>query len=166
MRRILLLLTAFAVAAIPSTVAAQSSLGKETLKGLKGIFVSAEDLDQDVEQRGLTKSQIVTDVELRLRKAGIRVPTEPESFADDVGTLMITVSTKERDGLYAYFVSVDLSEAVRLARTPTNRAFARTYLVAGNIGTVGASNVRQIRNIVNDMIDTLTNDYLAMNPKP
>ena len=32
-------------------------------------------------------------------------------------------------------------------------------------GTVGKSNIRQIREVIGDMVDKFINDYLAANPK-
>jgi hypothetical protein len=51
---------------------------RATLRGLDGVQVVVEDLQPDVERNGLTRQQLQTDVELRLRKAGIRVLTEQE----------------------------------------------------------------------------------------
>src|SRR5437879_13447851 len=49
---------------------------RATLRGLEGVWVVVEGLGPDVEQAGLTKQQLQTDVELWLRKAGIPVLTE------------------------------------------------------------------------------------------
>ncbi|MER3447850.1 MAG: hypothetical protein C4291_13930 [Candidatus Dadabacteria bacterium] len=46
-----------------------------SLRGLHGVRVLLTDLNSDAKQEGLIKSELQTDVELRLRKAGIRVLT-------------------------------------------------------------------------------------------
>src|SRR2546430_1281063 len=53
-------------------------LQRETLKGLSGVGVLVENLRADVEAEGLRKADILTDVELRLRKNGIKVLTGTE----------------------------------------------------------------------------------------
>jgi hypothetical protein len=50
----------------------------KALRGLKGVHVLVEKLDPDAERLGLTTAQIQADVELRLRKGGVRVLTEEE----------------------------------------------------------------------------------------
>ena len=90
---------------------------RETLRGLKGVQVVVEDMDPDVERDGLTKSQLQTDVELRLRKAGIQVLKEEERRATPGRPyLYVAVTTlKDRDGLsYAFAINVDLEQKVAL----------------------------------------------------
>ena len=49
-----------------SDVFAQRDENKiESLRGLKGVHVLIESLDKDIEEDGLKKSQIQTDVELK-----------------------------------------------------------------------------------------------------
>lgn len=48
----------------------------DTLKGLKGVYVVIEDLNEEVIKDGLTVDAIRTDVELKLRLAGIPVLLE------------------------------------------------------------------------------------------
>ena len=53
--------------------------GKETRKtlvGLSGVYVLVETIEDDVERDGLSRAQIQTDMELKLREAGIPVLTE------------------------------------------------------------------------------------------
>jgi hypothetical protein len=54
---------------------------RETLRGLGAVHVVIEHLQPNAERAGLTRSQVQTDVELRLRKAGIRVLKEQEKLA-------------------------------------------------------------------------------------
>ena len=51
---------------------------RATLRGLPGMAVLIENLAPEVERAGFTRRQLQTDVELRLRQAGIRVLTEQE----------------------------------------------------------------------------------------
>ena len=52
---------------------------REALRGLKSLLVLAEELRTEIEQTGLlTKRTVQRDVELKLRKIGIKVLTEDE----------------------------------------------------------------------------------------
>src|SRR5208282_415483 len=51
---------------------------QEALVGLKGVYVYVDKMDPQTERLGLTQDQIKTDVELRLRKAGVRILTKEE----------------------------------------------------------------------------------------
>src|SRR5262249_21610567 len=53
--------------------AADSPSDRATLRGLPGVHVIVEPLEPDIESLGLTKTQLQTDVELRLRQHGLRV---------------------------------------------------------------------------------------------
>jgi hypothetical protein len=58
--------------------ASDDKYARATLRGIEGVNVAIESLEPEVERAGLVRQQIETDVELRLRKAGIRVLTEEE----------------------------------------------------------------------------------------
>ena len=60
----------------------QVSTDVQSLKGIQGIAVLVEPLGSDVEAVGLHTSDIQTDVELKLRLAGIKVLTLGESFKE------------------------------------------------------------------------------------
>jgi hypothetical protein len=159
----------------PSFTSAQSSssLGKESLRGLKGVYVLVEPFDPEVEAAGLWKTQIQTDTELKLRKVGIRVASESESANPAFGTLYINVATHALKGsnanLFAFDIVIEVDQQVQLIRRgPASPALpAATYQVAGGVGTVGVNHLRDdLRGSISDKIDVFLNDYLAMNPKP
>jgi hypothetical protein len=51
---------------------------QKVLVGLKGVHVFVEKIHPEVEGLGLTTEQIKTDVEMRLRKGGVKVLTMEE----------------------------------------------------------------------------------------
>ncbi len=53
--------------------AGDHKVSRETLRGIKGIFVRVESLSSEIRKKGLNKQKIRTDVELKLGKAGIKV---------------------------------------------------------------------------------------------
>jgi hypothetical protein len=136
---------------------------KKALVGLKGVYVIVENMDPQAENLGLRADQIETDVELRLRKAGVRVLTKEEIFkTTGMPSLCVNVLALVARGLVTYSVEVELSEIVTL-----DRGF-RTHGVIwsdGGTGNVDIRSIGKIRESVGDKVDKFINDYLAANPK-
>ena len=138
---------------------------QEALIGLNGVYVLIEHLNSQAESLGLTTDQIKTDVELRLRKAGIRVLTKEESLATPGSPyLYVYVGTyiKEKNPIIAFSNSVELKESVTLAN-----GFKTTGSIwsAASIGLFTKENIKQIRGSVGERVDEFINDFLAANPK-
>ena len=91
------------------------TLEQMPLRGLKAVYVSVADIIPEVEHLGLTKDQIKTDVQLRLRKAGIRVLTEKEWPATPgmpyVYVMVVVVISGDS---FTYSSTVELKEEVTL----------------------------------------------------
>lgn len=167
----LIILPAIVLLLATGTINAQvSESAKKSLRGLKGIYVLVEELTGEAKQQGLDDSQLQTDAELRLRKAGIRVATRSEMIqSDDVGILYINVGAIAlKSGLCVVHESVDLEQSVRLVRDNSILVNAAIiYRVKGSFGTVACPKLRDdVRGSLDDQIDIFINDYLAMNPKP
>src|SRR5215472_3875500 len=92
---------------------------RESLRGLTGVYVLVEHLTKEAERDGLSENQLQTDVELRLRRAGIKVQTRQESLASP-GRPYLYVRVTERKKsdlpLYALCVQVEFVQAVQLER--------------------------------------------------
>jgi hypothetical protein len=130
-----------------------------TLKGITAFHVSIERLNPDAEDGGLTRDQIRTDVELRLRKAGIMVSgSAAESLYINVNLI------KSPQGLYTYSILVMVRQSTRLLRNPAIMSFATTWW-RGSDGLVGSTNLRKVRDILADLVDEFCNTYLEQNPK-
>lgn len=139
---------------------------RATLRGLPGVYVLAF-ASPDGEQHGLTKEQVQTDAELRLRKAGIRVLSETEWLKTPGGPYLyvrVNVMKKEDSSLYAFSIYVALKQRVLTERNPKISSFATTW-DTGSIGIVGENYLRDIRGSVADDVDEFINAFLAENPK-
>jgi hypothetical protein len=140
---------------------------RKTLAGLNGVYIYVEEIKDEVQRDGLSQSQTQTDVELRLRQAGITVLTR-EHYLSMTGTGVLYVNVnalKNSPDLYTYTadVEVQLRQPVRLIRTPSVTVFATpTWSVA--VLSAGAT-VSSIRDHVRDATDRFINAYLAANPK-
>ena len=142
--------------------------------GLKAVAVFVENIDQDAVKDGLNKEQIKTDVESRLREAGIKVvPVEKSLSLPTSPYLYIIVSTvKFSSGLeYVYGTSVQLKQVVVIERKKTGippKAYlwATTWEKSEGVGITPVEDlVGNVREHINDKVDAFINDYLAENPK-
>ena len=119
-RLTLLSLTGFVVALaclVPSHAAADHLSRTQTLKGLRGVTVFVEGLTPEAEREGLTKLALQTDIELKLRQAGIRVLTTTEWDAAALFVKVNLVRVRTQLGLYAVSFSVQVFKAPTLRET-------------------------------------------------
>lgn len=146
--------------------ASDSEFDRATLRGLPGVAVLVV---PEVEWQGLTQAQLQTDVELRLRKARIRVLSEKERGETPGGPLLLVLvtATKVKDmSLYAVTVQVSLEQFVLLERDPKIDSAAETWNTGwAGIMIVGESHLKDIRSNVADKVDRFITAFLAVNPK-
>lgn len=128
----------------------------DTLRGLLAMRVSITG-----SQTGLTKSQLQTDVELRLRLAGIKVDPGARSNLDvNVGCVGV-----ESCG-HICPITVALHQPVLLVRNTSISSLASTWskVAIAIPGSSGAAS-EYVRSQVADFVDKFINDYLSVNPK-
>jgi hypothetical protein len=137
-----------------------SAAQRATLRGVNTVEVVIEAIDPAAEQDGLTRSQLQTDVEERLREARIAVgPTL-------TGHLYVNVDTVkgEHGQTYAYNVSVQYVQQVMLARDPKAPVYVPTW-DTGGVGMIAAARLREVRQDVANYVDQFIKAYLEQNPK-
>ena len=156
----------FLTAAIGATLGVAAD--KESLRGIRELAVVIEPLGNEVEGAGLTVDGIRTDVELKLRLAGIKVLTLAESVQLPGSPFLYVNATvqlsKTNSGLATFAISVTLNQAVRLIRDGSITSLASTWHTGGS-GSIGKDNLRQLRDPIKDHVDEFINDYLSVNPK-
>ena len=97
----------FALAACTPALGLNSETNRHSLRGLTGVGVQVEELDPEASRDGLTKKAIQADVELRLRRAGIRVlPKEEWSITSGLPFLYVSVGLAKSRSYRAYAVSI------------------------------------------------------------
>ncbi len=148
---------------VPKQVFSQYDSNFIHLRGFDSLLALVERLDPDLEQAGLTRQQIQTDVEIKLRKAGFKVNAKFE-LGDNKPALIIKVSSLlNSNGLFAYSIQTSLSEKVILHRDNSVNGLNAMTWTENTLGTVGRDNVRNIRDTVSDQVDKFLNDYLKGN---
>lgn len=142
---------------------------RKTLIGIPGVFVLVEELGQDMQRIGLTTTQIRTDVELRVRREGIRVLTEDEwNNSRAQGSSSLTIDAEFHDTGSGHNVGcgvlhVGVLQGIRLVRDNSVN-YVETWSTQ-SIGLVNLNDPRQFRNDLLDRVDRFINAYLAANPR-
>ena len=146
---------------VPAWSQESASHNRATLKGINTVEVVVEAMDPMAERDGLVRSQLQTDVESRLRQAGLTVGRTL------IGHLYVNVDTmKSNDGkTYAYNVEVEYVQQVLLMRDPQTLYFAPTW-ETGGVGMIGAARLGEVRQDVANYVDQFVKAYLEQNPKP
>ena len=149
--------------------ALDDELSRATLRGVEGVHVVVEDVRPDVERAGLTRQQLQTDVELRLRKAGMRVLTRAERLEmPGAPWLYIDVNVALRSDppveLTAFNIYVELKQEASL-KTTGSLAIVSTWSV-GAVGGGGSKRLANLRSTVRDLVDQFINAYLSVHPRP
>ena len=157
---IFVLLTAYRAAA------EDSEYTRNTLRGITGVSVLVERLTDQAEQDGLRKEDIQTDVELKLRLAGIKVLSGKASYANPGGPYLYVEVTAilSSTGLYAVSTGVSLKQDVLLARDQSTSIAASTWST-DSVVTVGRTRLRNLRDSIKEDVDEFINAYLSVNPK-
>lgn len=111
-------------------------------------------------------STLQTDVELKLRQAGIRVVSRIERLSiPGAPYLYVNVNMLQVPaGVVAYSVHVELVQLVRLERDASTSILGTTW-GTGRVGTVGMSQLSTLRGPVRDCVDKFLNAYLEANPR-
>jgi len=150
----------------PYVLAQDNENTRLTLRGLQGVSLHVEPLDPQIEKSGLTKNQIQTDTELKLKLAGINVLTGGEFLkASGHPFLYVDVNIsmlKTQITRYLFYIRVELNQEVVLVRTPDTKVSAVTWSTGGWGIDFSIDNIRQT---VKTQVDKFINAYLAENPK-
>jgi hypothetical protein len=97
-----------------------------------------------------------TDVEIRLRRAGVVVDsTEPTYLYVNVNALRSSL------GGCVYAILVKFEQPAFL---PSGRTVIAATWDSGTLGTTPQTDGRHIRDVLGDLVDQFVNDWLSANP--
>lgn len=142
------------------------SIQRESLRGLKGIYISIENLTPEIQKEGLTKDHIQRDVELMLRTAGIKILSKEEWFdAEGSPSLYVNANILKLSATreYVYSVNISLKQTVYPIRKPMEITGAATWSVGGIVGIT--PDLGKIRASVKEQVDEFIKAYFSVNPK-
>jgi len=139
---------------------------RASLGGIKEFYVVVEKVDPEIEKEGLTQDQICTDIESRLRKAGIKTIPKADAF-DVAGSPYLYVNadvlklgaTRE----YIYSINTAFKQDVYLAREPVMVLGAATWSTGETIGITGS--LQKIRASIAAQVEQFVGAFHDVNPR-
>ena len=145
---------------VPEAAAADDSVSRSSLKGLKAIGVLVEKMSPEAEKEGLTQEQVQKDVELRLKDSGVPVAREAAGF------LYVTVQPTRSPGAsgYSYSVLLEFTQPVLLVRDTQILVLATTWSLF-TTGTAAEGKLSLARVDVASLVDKFVNAYQSVNPR-
>jgi hypothetical protein len=160
------LMASLLLTAVSPSRASDTVQDRETLRGLLGVEVLVEDLDDETKRAGFDVNTIQTDVELKLRLAGVKVLTKEESIKTPGSPyLYVNLNFIPANGFSVYQIEVDLKQSVLLDRDNAVRSYGATTWSTSILGMAPRDTVSTIRRALSDLLDKFLNAYLAVNPK-
>jgi hypothetical protein len=159
-----ILSAALLIASTPAiALASDSQIDRVTLTGLPAISVVVENPSPIGEKNGLDGAAIQTDIERRLRAAGIPIVPDADAYlyvhvtvADPGGTLPLP-----------YLVEVALMQEVTLPRGLRTRTPLQCPTWSLNsLGLVSSSALRtSVTTRINEFVDQFVTAFRSVNPK-
>lgn len=140
-------------------------LQRPSLRDLNGVEVLVSISLPEGEALDLTRSQLQSEVEVKLRTAGVRTLSSESSF-DTPGSpfLYVKLSAFKADPSgYVCRIDVDLNQDVILERDPAIRTVATTWQT-GWVGLFPQLKMSALREPINSRLERFISDYLALNP--
>jgi hypothetical protein len=153
----------FVLVALSGAFAQSMQEDRNVLQGLDGIRVEVKRIKPEIERDGLFASILQTDVELKLRMAGIKVFSEGEEPAiPSAPYLFLNVDAMKSSIGYAYRIQLSLREPVTLARKAL-KVVGTTFRTQDQFGI--SPHLSDIREEVRDVVDEFINAWLQANAK-
>lgn len=149
---------------LPSAaVANDSQPERASLTGLTAMSVVVEDLSPGAEKTGLARTALETDVQRRLRQAGISLTPDADAY------IYIHVVVADPGGALplAYLVEVSLRQEVTLPRGIKTRTpvHCQTWWLS-TLGMAGSERVKTVvSERVGEFVDQFIRAYQSVNPK-
>ncbi|HME70119.1 MAG TPA: hypothetical protein VKM54_09660 [Myxococcota bacterium] len=150
-----LLCLVMTLAATHSANASDDTPSRQSLVALNNICVVVA-LTGAQAQAGFNESTFQTDVELKLRSAGLTVPNE-SSKCDAWLFVCIGALHKRPNERVAFRTDLLLQQNVLLARDPSSQVMGTTWFVGG----VGTGDLEYIRKLIRDNTDQFFNAWLS-----
>ena len=155
----------------PVAFGVDQPVSRKTLRGLPGVGVLVERIHPEAEQAGITRRQVQTEVEQRLREQGIRVLAQPEvlrAFGRPSLAVNIQITSAENvpKELYVVHITVALKQHVLLERNTAMPAVEAATWEVAILGMVGRDAFQRVREDVANLVDRFIQAYRSVNPEP
>lgn len=133
---------------------------RASLKGLAGVHVLVERIPADMEAAGLTEELVRSEVEGRLKKAGLKLLSRKD-FIGQPGAprLYIQLNSAKYKGRFlwssekiAFSIRLDLGQLVKLSRNPEIEVHATTWQTS-LVGYADDKKLQTVRDDLAAMVD-------------
>ena len=154
---------------VSSAYGLDSDITRRTLARLPGFFVVVEELQPNVRQyaiaSGMTREQLLKDVELRLQKAGIEIYSQ-EQWLKTQGrpVLYVNINTHIDNTNVAYNILLEIRQIVYTDTEPSIKTLAGTW-GANMTGITKAGKLDIIRQDLLTLVDKFIEAYWTVNKK-
>ena len=137
-----------------------------TLKGIKGIGVSVEDIDADAVAEGLNKDKLLQLITQKLKKSGVKVLTDLElRTVSGQPKLVLNINSIKQPGpIYIFTTTLDLTQIVLLERNKGLTAVSPTWTVLTTGGSLPEDLAATVQASVDPMLESFITDYKKANP--
>ena len=134
------------------------------LRGISSIWVLIESLGPEEANIGLADDTVRTDVELRLKSAGLRVisPQEAKKIAVKDNTFLYVNVAVASDGLAAT-VLAQFAQGTYLLRNSLPIGTAFTWI---DVSMLLRPSLGSVRSEINDLVDKFLREWLKQNLPP
>ena len=131
----------------------------DALKNMRSFSVKVVSLDRTV----LTDEQLQTQVELRLRRAGLSVKDcAPKTVCVPEVFVKLAVFQKKGGVSMICLITIECNTVVAAVGQPDRHFLATVWT---NEDTIVALDNTDIRDRIDDLVDQFANDYLSVNRK-
>ena len=146
----------------PNQILSQTDSAIKTLKGFDTLKVEVEQLAPDLQKAGITREEIQTDIETKLRRAGLKIKNASETTTPYVVLFVSVNSIDNGVGGFAVSVTTSLNQLIVLDRNKSLTSVASTW-ESRSIVSVIKEKVQSIRGFVNLQIDLFVNAHRKAN---
>ena len=160
-------LTFFIVFLALTGLAARADLAhgdtKESLRGLTGVYVVAQIVNQQIE--GVATNDILALAKTELLNAGITVNAVPDRGNGNANLSVTVAAVKQPQlGVYVFTVEVALTQDVQLARQPGLQGISAETWRRTTQGITIPARIDVIQKTLKQIVDIFVADYRAANP--
>lgn len=148
-----------------SLAAGDDPLARNSLKGIKAIYVGVDPLSLEVRKLGLTDEALKKTIEDRLRGRAIQVLERQDSKVPIYLFLDVTLNQPQGAPFWVYTMTLSLKQMVSLRRDSSVQIPAPTWALSRN----GVAGERVFAGVLtkaaSDLTDRFTAAFRAVNPK-
>jgi len=145
----------------PFAFAEDKEITRLTLRGIKEVYVVIEAIEPEIEQLGLSQTQVRSDVEAKLRGANIAIAPGYQRGVPAVYLYVQVLRPEKIDRLF-YSISLSVLQNVILERDQNVKTNTDTWLMR----VLGmSSGTEAIRSDIRALLDQFIEDYRQVNQK-